>query len=217
MSTPTRYRYAAEDLALAKKAVGFQELADGFGRASVLCAICTGIILVQAKEQLPHGQFEKWVEAKVRGISKRTAQRYLSLAQAFRDQVSPGVYKSLERLANEDPEKLTPTYIARAVGRLESITDGRTLTDLFRDFGILPAKQGGGAPALGAGGTPDPLGAQKRDARQLFFDFGRMAEWAVASEVLDFLEDLDEDEVGKVVTNTTQVLERLTGKKVVLK
>jgi Protein of unknown function (DUF3102) len=61
---------------------------DG-NRTVVQRAIALGRTLCQAKDKVPHGKWEKWLVDNCAKISKRTAQRYMMLAdsQAVRDEM----------------------------------------------------------------------------------------------------------------------------------
>lgn len=214
--TPTkRHRYTPEQLDMAVAAIGFQSLSDAFGRASVLCALCTGVVLMRAKDALPHGQFDRWIEDKVPGISRPTAARYLALAQCFRESVSPQRFRAVTKLAGMDPKTITPDVVAKEVGRLDRLIDGRTLTDLYRGFGIIPPKPSGAKalPEALEGNKADPMERATKEAKQCVFDFTRTASWALESGAVDYLEP---EEREQAVGSARAMLEALTGKKVVL-
>ncbi len=57
------------------------EAADGHWQNAVKHAIRAGEGLMEAKGRLDHGQWLPWLKANVSGVSERSAQRYMQLAQ----------------------------------------------------------------------------------------------------------------------------------------
>lgn len=51
-------------------------------RGAMECALEAGALLVQAKEQVPHGQWENWLSENCT-VAPRTARSYMKLATAF--------------------------------------------------------------------------------------------------------------------------------------
>ncbi len=51
------------------------------GKVVLKLAIEAGTILCQAKDLVPHGEWEKWLADNVTGITKRTSEKYMKLAR----------------------------------------------------------------------------------------------------------------------------------------
>ena len=63
--------------------------------------------LIEAKAQLPHGEWQKWLSEKV-AFSERSAQRFMRIAEAYKDADTVsglGTRKALALLAFEDSER----------------------------------------------------------------------------------------------------------------
>jgi hypothetical protein len=82
--------------------------AVGYGQMAIRYAIKAGQIMNQAKEIVPHGEFEQWLESCGVGVSLQTCQRWMKLAKA-----------SHVRDLLDNP-------------------DIKTMTDAYRATGILP-------------------------------------------------------------------------------
>lgn len=89
------------------------------------------------KEKLEHGQFTAWIRAEFGGMSERTAQRYMSAAEAFggkSDTVSVLPARSVFKLA----AKSTPHHVREeVVARIEA---GEKILDSVVDEYIAAAK-----------------------------------------------------------------------------
>lgn len=102
-------------------------------------AFLAGASLNTAKESLPHGKFTTWREANLPEIPERSAQRYMKFADQIRHSVadlpSPGKLKLLGNgdLAEKDKEKV--------LAAVHEIADGKTLTQLYRDLGVIREKK----------------------------------------------------------------------------
>lgn len=73
---------------------------------AVEAAVAAGRSLIEARELVPHGQWQDWLRANVRDVSVRTAQRYMRAAEkAKNDTVS---FLSLRELIRPEPRKAAP-------------------------------------------------------------------------------------------------------------
>jgi hypothetical protein len=73
----TRFDYSSVEPAVAKFLIG---QAERIQRAHAGSILQTGKSLIEAKRQLSHGQFLRWVDFEV-GMNARTAQAYMQVAQ----------------------------------------------------------------------------------------------------------------------------------------
>jgi len=93
--------------------------AVGYGQMAIRYAIKAGVIMNKAKELVPHGEFEQWLESCGTDVSYITCYRWMKLAK-------------LSHLKD-----------------LMDNPDVKTITDAYRATGILPepeAKQEGETP-----------------------------------------------------------------------
>ncbi len=106
---------------------------------AVRCALSAGAILLAVRDRLPHGTFLLWISTNCGSVSSRTAQRYMALAEAAANEAREGV----------------------ADGAPRALIGDRSLTDLYRDYGIVRkeasaswggAREGAGRPPA----NPDP-------------------------------------------------------------
>ncbi len=58
------------------------------GKEAIAAALKAGQYLIEVKELVPYGNWEKWVKQNCKGIKIRTAQRYMTLARFKNDTVS---------------------------------------------------------------------------------------------------------------------------------
>lgn len=55
---------------------------------AAFAAVVTGIAMMEAKESIPHGAFESWLQSECSEISIRTARRWMSIAQLCLHQIA---------------------------------------------------------------------------------------------------------------------------------
>ena len=125
---------------------------------AVECALACGRLLLAVKGRMPHGAFLLWLARECPSVKERTAQRYMSVAAQ---------------------------YGAGAAGGAAQLEE-RTLTRLYRDYGIVRAPEGWGGRREGAGRKPSGL-AEELDAAAAL----EPALWAAARGALDALLSLD--------------------------
>lgn len=139
--------YTPNALAFPKDATPIQRInmlhraAKDLAGASAKFAIATGVELIRMKRSLPHGEFGAWVKNECL-FSSRTATNYMTLADR------------ILLITGEDGSKQTDMkllaegadYFAAIDTALDTtLMDGRTLADLYEDYGIIaPSKKLGG-------------------------------------------------------------------------
>lgn len=121
--------------------------------AAVKYAIATGIELLRVKKSLPHGEFGDWIKTACM-FSPRTASNYMTLANKILitwDEDGTCTSSQTERnLLAEGAD-----YSEAIDHALDStLLDGRTLSDLYSDYGIIP-------PSKRLGGLRDGAGRKK--------------------------------------------------------
>ncbi|HEX7861038.1 MAG TPA: hypothetical protein VF773_11965 [Verrucomicrobiae bacterium] len=116
--------------------------------AQVVYAFMAGLELSQTKEQLAHGAFVKWCGDNLpEDCTIRTAQNYMRFAEGIQTKLEDVSSLNLDRLQltnGEIPEKQR-NAVLKAV---HEVTAGSTLTELYRELGIIkqPKKPGYTAP-----------------------------------------------------------------------
>lgn len=126
---------AAEELDQLKVAIVDydREVRGAFGR-QMSYAFLAGAALLRAKEIIPHGKFMEWRDAELR-LTDNSAARYMKFADAMLKFPTVGNLKEVrllnrgDELTNEQQEK-----VARVVHKL---ADGKTLTEMYRDLGVI--------------------------------------------------------------------------------
>lgn len=108
-------------------------------RQAVNLALAAGAVLLAVRDRLPHGAFLAWVATNCGSVTPRTAQNYMRLA---------------ERAAAE-------FEASGGGGAPKALIGDRSLTDLYRDYGIVgrEASEKWGGAREGAGrkaAAPDP-------------------------------------------------------------
>lgn len=117
-----------------------QSVIRAFGQQMGYAFLC-GLELNAAKEEIAHGQFEKWREQFLPDLPRSTANNYRNFATLLQEKS-----KTLARLTDRAQNLLTNggefadtdrTEILQAV---HDVADGKTLTDLYRALGVVRDK-----------------------------------------------------------------------------
>jgi hypothetical protein len=99
-------------------------------------AFMAGVEFLALKDSVPHGEFEKLCSAQLADVPKRTRCQYMSFATRLMDKSA-----SVALLAKE-PRLLTSGEIAdddrkKICRTVKDFADGKTLTELYRDIGVI--------------------------------------------------------------------------------
>ena len=127
--------------------LNFHEYARRCGKLAVLYAARCGFELLAAKTKLAHGKFNKFKEEL--GLPWATAYNYMCLAAEFEKRSNIQLVEYLKALKNPT-QVFSEQYIALTES-IQKFTDGKTLTQLYFDWGIKSTAQTlGGAHVLHA-------------------------------------------------------------------
>lgn len=113
-------------------------------------ALRIGILLLKAKENLKHGEFEPWLENNVTEVRRRQAFNFMRLARIFieQKQIEPSKAYLLCEAKSEQVVTAEPKAKKLVQAVFEFIQD-KSLNDLFKEHGIKdPPKPKGGANHL---------------------------------------------------------------------
>lgn len=99
-------------------------------------ALQIGVILWQAKAELPHGQFQPWIKENIAGKSYRSCAYYMKLTMAFVETVRPGS-ALLECLSGMDFDKADLDFNEQGtLAAIAKFTGDLSLTELLIKHGI---------------------------------------------------------------------------------
>jgi hypothetical protein len=143
---------------LAQAIVHCHDRARQAAQFQVLYALRCGILLLKAKEQIPHGGFLEWLESSLPTIHRATANRYMQLLDRINDDKCRTVrhLQFLQSPTLDEDIRNDPKLIEETVEKVGQITDKKTLTDLYKGYGIIkPTK-------LDIHGTNNPEGSRAR-------------------------------------------------------
>lgn len=115
-------------------------------------ALRIGILLLKAKENLKHGEFEPWLEKNVTEVRRRQAFNFMRLAKIFIENKHIEQHKAylLCEAKSEPAIKASPAEQKLVQAVFDFIQD-KSLNDLFKEHGIKDApKPKGGANQLHA-------------------------------------------------------------------
>lgn len=129
-------------------ALAFHQLSKNCAQYAVLYAARAGAELVRAKEACGHGQFEKWVNKNLPTIGARTARRYMALAEGLQTRLKESNRTSvsvLNLLDLPDPRDLKAVEHSKVAQAVQKISDGKTVTQLYLDLGIVKPRKSKGA------------------------------------------------------------------------
>lgn len=106
-------------------------------------AFLTGQALNRRKELLPFGQWVKWCQRHLepRGLKERTARNYMAFAEALQPRLLQAPAASGIVLQLTNGESLGAEQIATFSEAIREVANGQSLTDLYRDYGIVKDKQ----------------------------------------------------------------------------
>ena len=134
--------------------------AVGYGQMAIRYAIKAGEIMNKAKDIVPHGEFENWMEGCGVNVSLQTCQRWMKLAKA--------------------------SHVRDLLGN----PDIKTMTDAYRATGILPEPEPKAEGGEGEKDRPPftlsfktqyhhPSEWQRDAARDFLYEFDRLAKLAM--------------------------------------
>lgn len=182
----------------------YHRLSAEAGRVSIMAALAAGLELHAAKAEVEHGMFTAWVKANCPGVTQRTAQRYMQLAEGL---LGAALGPEGGGEAGEDgggwlPELLAapePELLA-ALAESAAAADARTLTELYAELGIVRpyksniggARPGAGRPRKDAAAQPLSMVADPdANAAECLGYLGRLYDWAIARDGWGYLSDKD--------------------------
>lgn len=137
-------------VSLADRSARIRAYHDGCKRSAVgqaIYAVLCGLELNAAKDELAHGKFIAWREKNHSDISKSTAANYMNLAEAISTK-SPTIGNFVAEPLQLTNGELPADQQNELLAALRDCTKGTTLTELFREFGIIkqPKRQSYTAP-----------------------------------------------------------------------
>lgn len=101
-------------------------------------AFLAGVALLRAKEIIPHGRFLEWREAELE-VKRSSAERYMKFAEALGKFPTVGNLREVKLISEGEP--LTPEQQQRVADAVHKIADGKTLTEMYRDLGVIRQPQ----------------------------------------------------------------------------
>ena len=119
----------------------FHQVAEEAGAISIKAAFFAGLELMKAKKELPHGQYEQWVDSNC-NFSTKTACNYVAVATAYLDKK----FDIKHLIDASDAER------QQAVETASADCEDATLRQLYVELGIVKkSKSNLGGKREGAG------------------------------------------------------------------
>jgi len=110
----------------------------------------TGFALLRARSICPHGDWLPWLKREFPEIGRETTRRYQALAREIESKFpTVGNLKAVKTIgAGVKPEDLDARESAIVDKAMHDVLNGRTITGLYRDLGLVsePKKAGGPRP-----------------------------------------------------------------------
>lgn len=137
---------ALADMTLPELGEAFTRLTiveEGCERLSGIVATLKGLMLMEAKAKLPHGEYLPWLQ-KHFGKTRKTAAQYVRLARGFSEMSPEVTFEILHRdlsISVQDLEANKLDLSHPIVAQIAEWTDGKSSTQLMLDLG--PARLGG--------------------------------------------------------------------------
>lgn len=128
----------------------YHRLAMNSAAQTACAAAMAGLELQKVKVALKKNDtgvvFTEWVEKHEDelGITLRTAQRYMALAQNLKGKLLKEDERSVVALMDKAPSELSPAQIKRLLETMHKSIDGQSLSELYKDFGITRDQHGKG-------------------------------------------------------------------------
>lgn len=119
------------------------QLSKNLGAQSAIVAAKLGAWAIMAKELVGHSHFGKWRASYCPTVSLRTVQRQMGVAEEFAKRLG-GKNDTVSHLAAmelPDPRQLTDKSNDKMALAVSRIADGRSITQLYEDFGICKARK----------------------------------------------------------------------------
>jgi len=136
----------SEDMrAAATAALCFHHAAAQGATLAVINAVACGVQLAKAKAALPHGQFEAWRKKYIPDVSERSSRMYLQTVTRMEE--LGGGYKQAVKLLDTGGQQITTEHAKKLGPKVREIFDGGSLTDLYRELGVVKPKQTKGEKA----------------------------------------------------------------------
>lgn len=149
---------------------------------AVELALAIGATLLAVKEKLPHGTFLLWVSQNCGGLSERTAQKYMkAAAQAAR-------CHELAESAGAAPTDEEREALAAEATDTERHYE-RSLSQIYRDWGIVKCRKDWGGPRAGAGRKAAAEPTVEEELDEIANAEGLL--WAQARDAIGTLSRLD--------------------------
>lgn len=131
---------AAEELDQLKvRIVDYDREFHGAFQRQMGFAFLAGCALLRAKEIIPHGKFLDWRERELPQLTRASASRYSQFAEALRKDPTVGSLKEVKLLGEGEP--LTPAQQKKITEAVHELADGKTLTEMYRDLGVIRQPQ----------------------------------------------------------------------------
>jgi hypothetical protein len=138
-------------------ALKFHHSAQASAAQMAVAAAKCGLELKAIKRECGHGGWEPFFESHFagEGLSLRTAQRYIALADGLKSKALKNDTVSFLPLLDTAPSALTQAQQKTLTKEVGKLTDGATLSDLYQDFGIVKKPQGSGAKGGAKAGSEE--------------------------------------------------------------
>jgi hypothetical protein len=207
----------AEELGLcATNIINNYRMAKNCAAQAVVYAAKCGAVLNRAKELSGHGAFGKWLANNCPVIGHSTAAKYMSLAESLTKSIgakfpSGGNLKLLEM---PDPRELTDKSNDRLVDSIKRATEGKTLTELYTDFGICKERKKKGSEADAK--RKAKIGNGSKENEEGFCQESTEAWEDIGANLALCLPKANPDQVQSIIKVAIAVLEQATQKKVTL-
>ena len=143
----------------------FHQVAEEAGAISIKAAFFAGLELMKAKKELPHGQYEQWVDSNC-NFSTKTACNYVAVATAYLDKK----FDIKHLIDASDAER------QQAVETASADCEDATLRQLYVELGIVKkSKSNLGGKREGAGRKRKDSAAELAEQAEKIANSGELA------------------------------------------
>ncbi|HUS37343.1 MAG TPA: hypothetical protein VM680_18495 [Verrucomicrobiae bacterium] len=130
---------AAAETESAQRIIAFHRGAKRSAAQQLVYAFLAGVELNAIKEEIAHGHFMKWCEANVPGIQHRTLTKYMGIAEVLQTKLNTLADFDLPRLQLTNGE-IKEEQIESVSEAVREVITAKNLTELYRDYGLVPEK-----------------------------------------------------------------------------
>lgn len=114
--------------------------AESGAKIALTAAVMIGATMQKMKNELPHGSFRRWQEKYLKPIPQRTRTRYMGMVSSL-GKLQPNKWATVAHLLPSKCQEVTEREIKTVSNQVHSVLDGKHLSELYREYGLVKPRQ----------------------------------------------------------------------------